>query len=104
MQNGEEEVVQIEDKAGEVGSGELDKRVKDFHIIVNGEQHIVHDQTLNRKQVIAIAFPTPPSAETRFTVAYYNAHEPKEGKLRKDAIVEIKQNGTVFNVKPTVKS
>jgi len=97
-------VVQIEEKVGSSVTGELDKRVKEFHVIVNGEKHTVHDRTLNRKQVIAIAFPTPPSAETRFTVAFYNAHEPKEGKLRKDAIVEINPEGTVFNVKPTIKS
>jgi hypothetical protein len=77
---------------------------KAYEIVVNGEQHEVHAETLTFEQIVAIAFPTPPSAEARFTVTFRGAKKPKEGSLKPGGQVEIKKDGAVFNVTPTTKS
>lgn len=51
-----------------------------------------------------MAYPTPPFADTFYTVTYRNAHEPKEGTLVEGQSVEVKKDGTIFNVKATDKS
>ena len=57
---------------------------KDINIIVNGEQKTVHEDDLSFDQVVALAYPVPPSPETKFTVTYRKAKEPKhEGILVK---------------------
>ena len=56
------------------------------------------------EQVVRLAFQTPPAPDTRFTVTYRNAAEPKQGSLAPGQSVKVKRHGTVFNVKPTGKS
>jgi hypothetical protein len=83
---------------------EATNKDKDYEIVVNGEQHEVHDKTVTYEQVVAIAFPTPPSAETRFTVTFRGTKDPKEGSLKPGGEVEVKKDGAIFNVTSTVKS
>lgn len=77
---------------------------KDYEIVVNGELVVVEEELVTYEQVVTLAYPTPPSEETRFTVTFFKAHEPKEGTLTKGQHVEVKKRGTVFNVKATIKS
>ncbi len=77
---------------------------KDYTIVVNGEGHVVGNAIVTYEQVVSIGFPTPPSPETKFTVTFRKAHEPKEGSLIAGMSVEVKVNGTIFNVKATGKS
>jgi Multiubiquitin len=77
---------------------------KDFVIIVNGEQKTVESRSVSYEEVVKIAYPTPPSPETRFTVTYRKAEKPHEGSLAPGQSVEVKKDGTIFNVKPTGKS
>jgi hypothetical protein len=68
-------------------------------IIVNAEEKIVHDKDVSFDEVTKLAYPTPPYANTLFTVSYRKAHEPKEGTLVAGQSVEVKKSGTIFNVK-----
>ncbi len=77
---------------------------KDYVIVVNGEQHEVADETVTFEEVVALAFPTPPSAETVFTVTYRGAQKPKEGSLKAGGNVKVKKQGAIFNITSTTKS
>jgi hypothetical protein len=75
-----------------------------FSLIVNGQQRVVDSRIVSFEEVVKLAAPAPPSPDTRYTVTYRNATEPKEGSLAPGHSVEIKKEGTVFNVKATGKS
>jgi len=80
------------------------KGKKEYVIIVNGEQHNVSDDIVTFEEIVKLAFPTQPSAETTFTVTYRGAKKPKEGSLKAGGKVEIKKQGAIFNVTSTTKS
>ena len=67
-------------------------------IIVNGTPEVVHDNELTFEQVVALAFPTPPTGQDiHYIVTYYNgAGRPPDGELTKGEAVKVK-DGTVFN-------
>jgi hypothetical protein len=73
-------------------------------IIVNGEPHEVPSDVVSYQEVVALAFPVPPSPDARYTVSYRNAKEPHEGSLAPSQSVVVRKEGTVFNVKATGKS
>lgn len=73
-------------------------------VIVNGEPKPVPAETVSYEEIVAIAYPTPPSPDTRFTVTFRNAVEPREGTLAPGHSVEVRKRGTIFNVKATGKS
>lgn len=76
-----------------------------FVIVVNAEQHTVESEIVSYEQVVKIAYPTPPSPDTRYTVTYRKAEEPNhEGSIAPGQSVEVKKEGTIFNVKTTGKS
>jgi hypothetical protein len=77
---------------------------KEFVIIVNGEQKTVESKQVTYEQVVALAYPTPPDPNTIFTVTYRNAQKPHEGSLVEGQSVEVKKEGTIFNVFPTGRS
>jgi hypothetical protein len=81
-----------------------DQHEHEAQIVVNGEAKTVPTRTVSYDEVTKIAFPTPPAPETRFTVTFRNAHKPKEGSLAPGGSVEVKKEGTIFNVKATGKS
>lgn len=88
-----------------VGHGQEGRdKGKDFVIVVNGTEYRVPAAAVSYEQVVALAFPTPPTPDTVFTVAFRKAHDPKEGSLSAAMTVEVKKKGTVFNVKATGKS
>jgi hypothetical protein len=76
-----------------------------FVIVVNAEHRAVESQIVSYEQVVKIADPTPPSPDTRYTVTYRKAKEPNhEGSLAPGQSVQVKKEGTIFNVKTTGKS
>lgn len=87
--------------ASEAAEGKKDK---DIRIIVNGEPKTVEDEQVSYEEVVKLAYPTPPFPDTMFTVTYRNAKKPKEGTLVEGQSVEVKKNGTIFNVKATDRS
>lgn len=90
----------------ETETAAIDEAAKPRHyeIIVNGEQKIVDSDIVTYEQVVTLAYPTPPAPGTRFTVTFRNAKEPHEGSLAPGGSVEVKKEGTIFNVKATNKS
>lgn len=78
---------------------------KKVAIIVNGRQKTVDENVLTFEQVVALAFPTPPTGENIvFTVTFRKARgERHEGILHPGEDVKIKE-GTTFNVRYTDKS
>jgi hypothetical protein len=87
-----------------IATAEKSEMHEQFAVIVNGQQHAVESQIVSYEEVVKLAYPTPPSPDTRYTVTYRNAKEPKEGSLAEGQSVEIKKEGTIFNVKATGKS
>lgn len=77
---------------------------KEIEIVIDGTPHEVPDENVSFEEVVKLAYPTPPTADTRFNVTYYGADKPKEGTLKAGQSVKVKKHGTVFNVNPTVKS
>ena len=81
-----------------------EKHTKEIRIIVNGEPKVVESGIVLYEQVVRLAYPTPPSPDTLFTVTFRNAKAPKEGSLAPGGTMEVKREGTIFNVKATGKS
>lgn len=80
-------------------------RNKVITIIVNAEPKTVPSREVSYNEVVALAYPTPPSPDTMFTVTYRNAEGPhKEGSLVYGQSVKVKEEGTIFNVRATGKS
>jgi len=80
-------------------------RHSEYAIVINGELAVVPHQEVSYAEVVAIAYPTRPDASTTYTVTYRRAKEPKhEGILVEGEFVEVKKEGTTFNVTPTGKS
>lgn len=76
-----------------------------FDITVNGEAETVHDELVSYETVVGIAYPTPPSPDTSFTVTFRNAKGRfHEGELANGESVVVKKKGTSFDVTPTGKS
>jgi hypothetical protein len=87
------------------GSAVVDQAQKDYTIIVNGRQKVVHQQDLGFEEVVKLAFENPPTGpNVIITVTYTGAVGPTpDGTLTKGGHVQIK-DGTVFNVTATDKS
>ncbi len=78
---------------------------REYKIVVNAREKIVHQEQLTYDNVVALAVdPVPTDPNVLFTIIYTKAHShPADGKLIKGGSVTIK-NGTTFNVTPTSKS
>jgi hypothetical protein len=77
----------------------------EFAIVINGELAVVPHEEVSWTEVVAIAFPVPPSPDTMFTVTYRKAKGPNhEGILVEGQVVEVRKEGTTFDVHPTGKS
>jgi hypothetical protein len=86
---------------------EIDRTLQEheFAIVINGELAVVPHGTVSYTEVVAIAYPVPPTPETTFTVSFRKAKGPRhEGLLVEGQTVEVKKEGTIFNVAPTGKS
>jgi len=78
---------------------------KAVEIIVNGRQKEVKSEELSFEQIVALAFPTPPTGSNIvYTITYRkgNGNKP-EGTLTPGESVKIK-DGMIFNVTATDKS
>jgi hypothetical protein len=77
----------------------------EFAIIINAELAVVPHETVSYAEVVAIAYPVPPGPDTTYTVTFRKAKEPRhEGILVEGETVEVKKEGTTFDVVPTGKS
>ncbi len=77
----------------------------EFAIIINAELAVVPHETVSYAEVVNIAYPVPPGPDTTSTVTFRKAKEPRhEGILVEGETVEVKKEGTTFDVVPTGKS
>ncbi len=92
----------LRDDAAASDQGALNKKVT---IVVNGTPKRTDRETLSFDDVVAFAFPDPPTGEfICFTMTYRGGGGRKpEGSLVEGGSVKIKE-GTVFNVTVTDKS
>ncbi|WIB67576.1 multiubiquitin domain-containing protein [Curtobacterium sp. MCBD17_035] len=77
----------------------------EFAIVINGELAVVPNQRVSFEEAVAIAFPVPPSPETTFTVVFRKAKSnPHNGNLAEHQTIEVRKEGTSFDVYPTGRS
>lgn len=77
---------------------------KEVTIIVNGREKQFPKEDISFAEVVALAFDTPPSPDTMYTVSYRRGHGNKpEGTLVEGQSVKVKE-GMIFNVTATNKS
>ena len=78
---------------------------KDFTIIVNGRQKVVTAKEMSFREIVALAFDSPPTGPNIvFAVTYRRGEGNKpEGTLVEGETVKIKE-GMIFNVTATDKS
>jgi hypothetical protein len=80
-------------------------RKEQYVIIVNGEAKTVNSDEVSYEEVVALAYSVPPAPNAIFSVTYRKAKEPRhEGSLVEGQSVEVRKEGTIFNVTPTGKS
>jgi hypothetical protein len=82
------------------------KPQKSYVIVVNAVEEIVPDKHVTFEQVVKLSHPNAP-AETnvKFSMTYRNAaSHPRAGELAEGGSVEVKKQGTIFNVTRTVQS
>ena len=90
----EVEIQKMEDKIKE---GEI-------RIIVNAQPVEVKTNIVTYEEVTEIAYPNPPQPGMIFDVEFRNALNPTEGALAPGESVEVKKDGTIFNVVASNKS
>lgn len=74
-------------------------------IVVNGQEHQVPKADITYDEVVALAFPSPPTGPyIEISVTYRRGHGQKpEGNLAPGGEVKVK-DGMIFNVTATDKS
>ena len=77
-----------------------------FGVIVNGQEKPVGSRTVTYDEIVRLAFPDKVgNADITFVVLFRRAkQQPKEGSLVDGGTVEIKKEGTIFNVTFTNRS
>jgi hypothetical protein len=75
----------------------------EYKIVINGEIAIVPYEEVSYTEVVSIAYPVVPSADTFFAVTYRDGEEPHIGELLEGQVVLVKKTGTVFDVTATSK-
>ena len=83
-----------------------DPRSKNYDIVVNGTQAVVHHASVTYEQVVEIAFPGHSDPNLTYSVTYHNADGPHGGTgiLVADESVKVMKEGTSFDVYPTTRS
>lgn len=78
---------------------------KTFQISVNGRPRVVNNRRVTFEQIVHLAFPGPQPENAVFSMTYrHAASEPHAGELGKGGSVDVKKQGTIFNVYRTIKS
>jgi hypothetical protein len=80
--------------------------VKGYVIVVNSRDEPVSDKHVTFEQVVHLAFPNAPAqCNVRYSMTYrHAASKPHAGELAEGGSVEVKHQGTIFNVTKTVQS
>ena len=76
-----------------------------YEIIVNSRPITVPRAEVTFEQVVEIAFPGPQGPNVTFSMTYQHAaSKPHSGELGPGGVIEVKKEGTVFNVTRTFQS
>ena len=77
-----------------------------YTIIVNSREESVSDKWVTFEQVVQLAFPgAPVESNVIYSMTYRHAESrPHAGELAEGGVVEVKHQGTIFNVTKTVQS
>jgi hypothetical protein len=76
-----------------------------FEIIVNSRVRTVNERTVTFEQIVQLAFPGQHNPNVVFSVTYRHAASmPHAGELGAGGSVDVKKEGTIFNVTRTVQS
>ena len=80
-------------------------KAKTYMIYVNGQEKVVTTKVVTYEQIVALAFPNPPSGQNmRYTVGFEDGpHKNPSGSLMPGGKVNVK-DGMIFDVTPTDKS
>ena len=93
------------DKLAEEKSDKHSDKDEEFAIVINGELAVVPHREVSYIEAVAIAFPTQATGDITYTVTYRKAKGAHhEGILVDGQFVEVRKEGTIFNVTPTGKS
>jgi hypothetical protein len=78
---------------------------KTYTIYVNGQKKVVKTKSLTFAEIVALAYPTPPTgANILYTVSYEDGPPANpQGSLKEGGTVKVK-DGMIFNVSATVRS
>lgn len=78
---------------------------KAYTIFVNGQKKTVNKKKLSFAEVVALAYPTPPTGDNiLYTVSFEDGpHSNPQGSMTEGQTVHLK-NGMIFNVTATDKS
>jgi|ERR1022692_2128337 hypothetical protein len=78
---------------------------KTYTVYINGQEKVLTSKTVTFEQLVALAFPTPPTGPNiLFTISYEDGpHANPMGSLMPGGKVQVKE-GMIFNVTPTDKS
>lgn len=78
---------------------------KIFDIVVNTRHREIDHRTVTYEEIVELAFPGPHEPNVSFSMTYrHAASEPHAGELGAGGHVDVKKEGTVFNVTRTVLS
>lgn len=78
---------------------------RESEIVVNARKRTVKGRTVSFEQIVELAFPGSHEPDATFSMTYrHAASEPHAGELGAGGHVEVKKEGTVFNVTKTIRS
>ena len=78
---------------------------RESEIVVNARKRTVKGKTVSFEQIVQLAFPGSHEPDATFSMTYrHAASEPHAGELGAGGHVEVKKEGTVFNVTKTIRS
>ena len=80
-------------------------KTKTYRIYVNGQEKVVTTKFITYAEIVALAFPNPPTGPNIiYTVGYEDGpHQNPSGSLMPSGKVRVKE-GMIFDVTPTDKS
>jgi hypothetical protein len=76
-----------------------------FEITVNSRLRTLNDRRVSFEQIVQLAFPGQHDTNVEFSMTYRHAASmPPAGELAAGGFIEVKKEGTIFNVTRTVQS
>lgn len=92
--------------SSEMPTASEDHRGHEYAIIVDGQKRVVASDIVSYVQVVEVAYPGQSgNPQYTFTVTYRNAAgDKRDGMLVSGQTVQVKREGTVFNVTRTTRS